>query len=176
MRAITKVSWGVVVSFLVFTASGTTFAGQNTSKVGAEIKGVQNTTATGILFGWQYAGYESDIFTIGGAGYTGQLTGNSPGSFSYGGLKAGLQGNFTANVNIQFNLLAGGGGGFAGTTVSGGGIVLEPGVSLGIQLGKTVMSNICAGYIYMPSKTEFSGITAGLRVDFLNFETPKAVN
>lgn len=139
------------------------------SKIGAEIRGVKNGAAFGLLFGFRYVSYESDSFLIGGAGYTGQLTSGATGSFSYGGLLAGFAGNISSKLDYEFSLLAGGGGGFMGTDASGvgGGIALEPGAAIGLVVGKSVRSSLSAGYVLIPSSGSFSGFTFGLRFDFL---------
>lgn len=146
-----------------------------TSKVSTEIRGINNKTGLGILFGWRYVAYESDIFFVGGTGFTGQLS-KTPGSFSYGGMLAGFSFRL-GNMEIETSLTAGGAGGFVSTKEvnavtndnvdTAGGIMLEPGLSFSFHTGKAVRTAINAGYIWIPSSKKFTSIAAGIRFDFL---------
>ena len=140
---------------------------ESISKIGAEIRAYRPSKGAGVLYGWRYVHYRSDSFTIGGAGYTGQLNGTSAGAFSYGGLTAVYAGKLGTNTRIELGLLAGGGGGYTNDGSEAGGVLLEPDFAFGFMLGKTVELGLNAGYIYMPNSTTFSGLCAGVRMEFL---------
>lgn len=136
------------------------------SKIGSDIKALKTSSSLGVLFGTRYVNYESDNFSIGGAAYTGQLS-NPIGTFTYGGLYGGYTGRIIDKLELDLTLLAGAGGGTTGTSESSGGIVLEPGLALNFILGPAVRICTTGGYAWMPSTTTFSGVTFGLRFDFL---------
>lgn len=137
------------------------------SKVSTEVKAVKNAAALGVLLGGRYVNYESNYFYVGGNAYTGQLNGSGSGAFTYGGILMGIDGRLGLSTHLEFTLLFGGGGGFVGQ-ISGGSLLLEPCFSLSIFLGNNVQSAITVGYIWMPAVTAFSGVTSGLRFDFLD--------
>jgi hypothetical protein len=140
------------------------------TRISSEMRAIKNTSSFGILFGSRYLSFESENFAVGGAGYSGQLSGGSVGSFSYGGLVVNYSTNLNKKTEFEFNLLGGGAGGF-NSTLTGGGVILEPSISLGFDLGKTVRMGINTGYAWVPSLNAFSGITFGLRCDFILYST-----
>jgi hypothetical protein len=139
--------------------------------ISTEMKALLVSGSMGLLYGWRYINFESKNFFVGGAGYTGPLNGDSnTGSFSMGGLVTGFYISIVDSFNMEISLLAGGGGGFIGTTtvVKDGGIALEPSIALSFKLGNNVQVSINGGYAYLPSAATFTAITGGLRFDFLN--------
>lgn len=139
------------------------------SIVSTELKVAIPSGSMGILFGMRYVNYESRIFYIGGATYSGQLTGSTPGAFTFGGLITGWNFNLGSSMKIQLQTLIGAGGGFTssnGTNTNDGGLGIEPSLAFAFKLGKSIKSAITGGYLWMPGTTGFSAITAGLRFDF----------
>ncbi len=137
----------------------------HSSRLSSEIHAIKNSSSLGILFGWRYVALESDRFAVGGAGYTGQFGGTNSGVFSYGGLVVSHMGKLSSSIASEITLLAGGGGGSAGA-VSGAGIILEPGLSLGFVLGPKVRSVLNGGYVWMPSASTLGGPSFGIRFEF----------
>ncbi|MBI4924552.1 MAG: hypothetical protein HY843_01395 [Bdellovibrio sp.] len=158
--------FGVALIIFSLSALAADSSPQRLSRISSEIKGIKNSAAIGVLFGSRYMSYESESFSVGGAGYTGQISGGAAGSFSYGGILVGYTHSFAKKAELELSLLGGGAGGFQAAT-TGGGVVLEPSVALNFLLGKTVRICLNSGYAWVPSLTAFSGITLGLRFDFL---------
>ncbi len=150
---------------IVYTLSYADTEGRPT-RISSEMRGIKNTSSFGILFGSRYLSFESENFAVGGAGYTGQLSGTSVGSFSYGGIVVNYTTAFSKKTEFEFNLLGGGAGGF-NSTVTGGGVILEPSIAFDFILGKTVRIGLNGGYAWVPSMTVFSGVTFGLRFEFM---------
>jgi len=138
------------------------------SKIGSEIRSIRTPVSTGILFGWRYLHHRSDLFSIGGAAYTGQLSSGAQGSFSYGGLVAAYNTDIAGSSGLEISLMGGGAGGFTNAGAVAGGIALEPNFSISFALGRYVRTCVSVGYVWMPNFHNFSGYTAGLRFDFLS--------
>lgn len=136
------------------------------SRFGAEVKGFQSGKALGVLYGWRFMSYESDSFSMGGAGFTGQLS-QDAGTFSYGGLLGTYSTRLGRKMELDLSLVAGGGGGTVSGNTTGGGVMLEPGLGFNFILGNSVRSVLGAGYIWTPASPDFSGLTFGIRFDFL---------
>jgi hypothetical protein len=167
------------IIFLVFSKSVVAFAevtpdqsslvidptGHSIISAGTKI--IKNSFSTGTLIGGNYKQFESDAFSIGGAAYTGQLSTGTVGNFSYGGLLVGFHKFQTSTVQLEVNVIMGGGGGTSDQGV-GGGAVFEPSVGTNIIVGKATRMSLALGYLWIPSSTKFSGGTLGLRVDFMD--------
>jgi hypothetical protein len=159
----------MTIFVFVFLSSQVTFANSHiVSKIGTEIRGLKTPNSLGILYGWHYMHHRSDTFSVGGAAYTGQISEGRSGSFSYGGLAAAYNGQLSQNLGAEIGILAGGGGGFNSLGEIAGGIIIEPNAALSFVFGKYVRVALTAGYMYMPNYTSFSGISGGLRFDFLS--------
>jgi len=141
---------------------------ENVSRIGAEMKLLIIPDANVIAYGWRYMYSPSEYFSMGGAGYTGQLTGAADtGSYSYGGLSASFNWAPTDFFRMELGLTAGGGGGFRSSTgLQLGGAIVEPTASFAFQLGRNVGMAAMAGYIWMPTSAIGTGYSVGLRLEF----------
>ena len=140
------------------------------SQVGTEIKIIKNASGMAQLFGWRYVHYETPNFYVGGAGYTGQMSMGAAGSFSSGGLLVGWETYLAPKGRLDISLMGGGGGGFnaaQGITTLSGGFLLEPNAAFSVILSPTVRATIDAGYVWIPSSTLYTGISAGFRFEFM---------
>jgi hypothetical protein len=129
--------------------------------------------AVGNLFGVSYVHYESDYFFVGGTAYTGQLSNGAVGNYTEGGILGGYHWPVWKNVNFLAETLFGGGGGSSTTSSNavsnnGAGLVIEPTFGADFLLGKRTRGVVDVGYLWMPSTTSFSGLVAGIRIDFID--------
>lgn len=161
----------VLVCLLVRPASA---ALDGVSRIGADIKLFRSASSTVMLYGWRFLYNPSEAFSIGGAGFTGQMTGSSTGSYSYGGLSAAFNLSLTHTTRLEFGLIAGGGGGFDNSNNQSGGIVVEPTLSVAFGLGKNVGAALQGGFLWMPTSSAFTGFTVGLRFEFFADRAPTA--
>lgn len=150
---------------------------ENTSRIGAEMKLLIIPDANVIAYGWRYMYSPSEFFSMGGVGYTGQLTGAADtGSYSYGGLSASFNWQATEYFRMELGITAGGGGGFRSSTgLQLGGALVEPNFNLAFQLGRNVGLAATGGYIWMPTSAIGSGYSVGLRLEF-NSDRPAPVS
>ncbi len=137
------------------------------SRIGIEIRGIKTKDTSNLLLGARYLHNISPNFGVGGATYTGQVSEGAAGAFSYGGLIAAYNGNVSDFFALEVSALLGGGGGFIENQAWGGGMTLEPSFSAIFKLGKAARATIGVGYVWLPNNQRFSGITTGLRFDFL---------
>ncbi len=141
-------------------------AASQPSRIGTEIKAMSIGGGLALTYGWRYTSFESDRFFLGGAAYTGQL-GSDGGSLALGGFVAGQKGRLGSSMETSLQLLAGAITTRNATGTADGGLMLEPSLNLGIIMGPTVRSIFNAGYAWTPGGTDASGVTFGLRFEFL---------
>lgn len=114
------------------------------------------------LFGAAFSAYRSGPLYMGGAGYGGARYGARRGGMGYGGAIVGASSTFAGSAFYDARLLVGGGGG----AVEGNGMgsfALEPSLGVGVALPNASKLSLTAGYLYMPSASDLSGATVGLR-------------
>lgn len=150
-------------------------ADEGFSRLGAEMKAIQTPIGMGILFGWRYLFHSSPFFSIGGAGYLGQISSGTTSSYSYGGMIGAFHIPLTNGVAAEVTILGGGGGGRLGDGTFFGGTVLEPGLGFSFRLGKDVQMVAGASYVWMPGSTSGTGISGGFRFEFLSDNRPEPV-
>jgi hypothetical protein len=124
--------------------------------------------STGTLLGFGDVHYEADGFFVGGAAYTGQLSGNK-GSFTEGGVLVGglypLSANTSTNLIFQATLGAAGG---SNSSTGAASFLIEPTVGLDFALGRSLHGVVDLGYSYLPAATNFSGLVVEFNIAFLN--------
>lgn len=152
-------------------------AEQQLSKGGPALKAlVAPGGNVGILFGGQGAGYVTESFYLGGAGYGGGFTSGKTfnGGMGYGGMLVGTEQKLGDRTLLDLNLLVGGGGGSTTDQGAGGSFVLEPNVSVSQLFGGGYRGTLSLGYLYMPNANQLSGATVGLSLGFksLTFTFP----
>lgn len=152
----------------LFLNPQTACALEATSRLGAEMKAIQTPSGAGILFGWRYLFHTSPYFSIGGAGFTGQIATGATGSFSYGGMIGAFHVPFTQLVSMEVTILGGGGGGRLGDGTYFGGTVVEPGLGFSFKLGKAVQFVAGGSYVWMPGSAQGTGPTGGVKFEFLS--------
>jgi hypothetical protein len=152
----------------LFYFSSPVFALDTTSRLGAEMKAIQSSIGTGILFGWRYLFHTSPYFSVGGAGYTGQLASGQTASYSYGGLIGAFHVPFSQLVSMEVTFLGGGGGGRIGDGTFFGGTVVEPGLGFSFKLGKSVQFVAGGSYVWIPGSAQGSGVSGGVKFEFLS--------
>lgn len=127
---------------------------------------------TGILFGWRYLFHTSPYFTVGGAGYTGQISTGTTSSYSYGGMIGAFHVPFTPTTLMEITILGGGGGGRLGDGTIFGGTVVEPGLGFSFKLGKAVQFVVGGSYVWMPGAAQGTGMSGGVKFEFLSDNRP----
>lgn len=120
---------------------------------------------TAMLYGAEGYSFRSGSFYMGGAGAGGPFLDASKGALGYGGLIVGSASKLVGETTYDLRLLFGGGGGALNGN-AGGGVVLEPSLSLGFALDGGWNPSLTAGYLYMQGLPELSGPTVGLRLNF----------
>ncbi len=148
-------------------------AASQPSRIGTEIKAMSLGGDLSLTYGWRYTSFESERFFLGGAAYTGQL-GSDGGSLALGGFVAGQKGRLGSSLETSIQLLAGAITTRNATGTADGGLMLEPSLNLGVIMGPTVRSVFNAGYAWTPGGTDASGVTFGLRFEFLLDAPPAA--
>ncbi len=149
------------------------FALDATSRLGAEVKALQTPAGMGILFGWRYLFHTSPYFSVGGAGYTGQISGTSTASYSYGGMIGAFHILLSPSTSMEVTVLGGGGGGKLDTGVFFGGTVVEPGLGFSFKLGKAAQFVAGASYVWMPGSAQGTGFSGGVKFEFLTDHRPE---
>jgi hypothetical protein len=114
------------------------------------------------LFGGAGISHRSGPVYFGGAGYGGPVVTQRRGGFGYGGVLLGAATEIAAGTFLDGRLLVGGGGGAIDGNGAGS-FVLEPSIALGVVLPAQSKLAVTAGYLYMPTASDFSGATLGLR-------------
>lgn len=146
-----------------------------TSRLGAEMKMLSTPVGLGVLFGWRYLFHSSPYFSIGGAGYTGQIATGTTGSYGYGGLIGAFHIPFSSQVSMEVSILGGGGGGRLGDSTSFGGTLIEPGIGFSFKLGKAVQFVVGGSYLWMPGAASGTGASGGIKFEFLSDHRPDPV-
>jgi hypothetical protein len=139
------------------------------SRISGDVKIIKHQAGMTQLYGTRYIHMETAQFFIGGAGYSGQLTSGGAGSFSYGGIVSGWETILSPRTKLEISILAGGGGGFNvanAIATHSGGVALEPSLSYAFILGPQARIAANFGYLWMPSSTIYTGVSAGVRFDF----------
>lgn len=143
------------------------------SRLGAEIKALTTPIGLGVLFGWRYLFHTSPYFSVGGAGYTGQIASGTTSSYSYGGMIGAFHIPFNSQTQMEVTILGGGGGGRLGDGTFFGGTVVEPGLGFSFKLGKGVQFVVGGSYVWMPGATQGSGMSGGVKFEFLSDNRPE---
>lgn len=115
------------------------------------------------LFGGAGISHRADVFYFGGAGYGGPAISPASGGMGYGGAILGVVNPLGERADVDARVLIGGGGGSLDGN-SGGSFAIEPSVALGLKLPGETKLSLTAGYLFMPSATQFNGGTVGLRL------------
>lgn len=165
--------FGALLTFMMLIWSTYAHAIDTASRLGADIRVLVGTNGIGTAFGWRYLYHPNSNFAIGGAGYTGQMNGTPTYSYSFGGMTGILRVVFSPTISTELTMLAGGGGGQLADATYFGGTVLEGGLGIGIRLGKQVLFSPHASYVWMPSSTLGTAVSAGVRFEFITDHKPE---
>ena len=139
------------------------------SKTGVVLKYAPQLTT--MFYGWRFVVYNTEKFFIGGTAFTGQMgTPDDTGTLTTAGFVAGYDFTIFDDIYVDWGITAGGAGGkMSGTTtISEGGVIVEPWFGFNYKVGEKTDFNWSTSLFMMPNSKNFNNaLSFNLRVDFV---------